>query len=186
MGIEPPPAGQLIIYHDGATKLQVRLDGQTVWLTQAQMVELYQTTKQNISLHIRNIFEERELEEAAVVKYYLTTASDGKNYRTAHYSLEVILAVGYRVRSARGTLFRQWATVQLQELLVKGFVLDDERIKAGRTIGGEYFDEQDSPSRNQARRVAVIPVLQRLGQERKGCQCCLEFRVEYLALGTAR
>lgn len=136
-----PPSGQILIYRAGAADLQVRLDGQTVWLTQAAMVELYQTTKQNISLHIQNILEEKELQPEAVVKEYLTTAADGKRYRTLHYSLDMILAVGYRVRSARGTAFRQWATARLSELLVKGFTLDDERIKAGRTLGSDYFDE---------------------------------------------
>jgi len=104
-----PPGGQILIYRDGATNLQVRLDGQTVWLTQAAMAELYQTTKQNISLHIQNIIDEKELQPEAVVKEYLTTAADGKRYRTLHYSLDMILAVGYRVRSPHGTLFRQWA-----------------------------------------------------------------------------
>jgi hypothetical protein len=136
-----PPGGQVLIYEDGALNLQVRLDGQTVWLTQAGMAELYQTSKQNISLHIQNILEEGELRSEAVVKEYLTTAADGKRYRTLHYSLDMILAIGYRVRSARGTLFRQWATRRLRELLVKGFTLDDERINAGRTIGADYFDE---------------------------------------------
>ncbi len=137
----PPPGGQLLIYHDGATRLQVRLDGQTVWLTQAALADLYQTTKQNISLHIRNILSEGELSADSVVKDYLTTASDGKRYRTQHYSLDMIIAVGYRVRSARGTAFRQWATARLTELLAKGFTMDDERIKAGRTLGADYFDE---------------------------------------------
>ena len=105
------------------------------------MAELFQTTKQNISLHIQNILEEKELQLEAVVKEYLTTAADGKRYLTLHYNLDMILAVGYRVRSLRGTQFRQWATAQLRELLVKGFVLDDERIKAGKTIGQDYFDE---------------------------------------------
>lgn len=136
-----PPGGQLLIYQDGGLKLQVRLDGRTVWLTQAAMAELYQTSKQNVSLHLQNIFDDNELPLEAVVKEYLTTAADGKRYRTLHYSLDAILAVGYRVRSARGTLFRQWATARLSELLVKGFTLDDERIKAGRTIGADYFDE---------------------------------------------
>jgi hypothetical protein len=135
MSDEPAPQGQLLIYNDGGLKLQVRLDCQTVWLTQAQMAELYQTSKQNISLHIQNILDDNELPSAAVVKEYLTTAADSKNYRTLHYSLDMILAVGYRVRSPRGTLFRQWATTRLRELLIKGFTLDDERIKAGRTIG---------------------------------------------------
>jgi hypothetical protein len=143
-----PPGGQIIIYRDGATNLQVRLDGQTVWLTQAAMAQLFQTTKQNISLHIQNVLEEKELQSEAVVKEYLTTAADGKRYRTLHYSLDMILAVGYRVRSARGTAFRQWATARLSELLVKGFTLDDERIKAGRTLGADYFDELLARIRN--------------------------------------
>jgi len=136
-----PPGGQLLIYQDGGLNLQVRLDGQTVWLTQAAMADLYQTTKQNISLHIQNILDDNELQQESVVKEYLTTAADGKRYRTHHYSLDAILAVGYRVRSPRGTAFRQWATTRLSELLVKGFTLDDERIKAGRTLGADYFDE---------------------------------------------
>jgi len=139
--IPMPPGGQVLIYRDGSLNLQVRLDGQTVWLTQGAMAELFQTTKQNISLHVRNILDEGELRPDSVVKEYLTTAADGKQYRTLHYNLDLILAVGYRVRSPRGTQFRQWATAQLRELLVKGFVLDDERIKAGRTIGQDYFDE---------------------------------------------
>lgn len=141
MSGETTPLGQLLIYSDGALKLQVRLDGQTVWLTQAAMAELFQTTKQNVSLHIQNILTDKELASEAVVKEYLTTAADGKRYRTLHYSLDMILAVGYRVRSPRGTAFRQWATARLSELLVKGFTLDDERIKAGRTLGADYCDE---------------------------------------------
>jgi hypothetical protein len=105
------------------------------------MAELYQTTKQNVSLHIQNILDEEELAPAAVVKEYLTTAADGKRYQTLHYNLDMILALGYRVHSARGTIFRQWATARLRELLVKGFTMDDERIKAGRTLGDDYFDE---------------------------------------------
>src|SRR5438552_14936682 len=118
MSDEPTPQGQLLIYSDAGLNLQVRLDGQTVWLTQAQMAELYQTSKQNISLHIQNVFDDKELRSEEVVKEYLTTATDGKNYRTLHYSLDMILAVGYRVRSPRGTLFRQWATTRLRELLI--------------------------------------------------------------------
>jgi hypothetical protein len=139
---EPARAdGQILIYQDGATRLQVRLDGRTVWLTQGHIAELFQTTKQNVSLHLRNIFAEHELAADSVVKDSLTTAADGKRYRTLYYNLDAILAVGYRVRSARGTAFRQWATARLSELLVKGFVLDDERLKEGRSVGGDYFDE---------------------------------------------
>jgi hypothetical protein len=139
--VPQPPGGQLLIHQDGGLRLQVRLDGQTVWLTQAGLAELYQTSKQNISLHIQNIMDDKELRSDSVVKEYLTTAADGKRYRTLHYNLDAILAVGYRVRSPRGTLFRQWATARLSELLVKGFTLDDERVKAGRTIGADYFNE---------------------------------------------
>jgi len=105
------------------------------------MAKLYQTTKQNISLHIKNILNEDELEEDSVVKLYLTTAKDGKNYRTKHYNLDMILAVGYRVRSHRGTQFRKWATERLKEYLVKGFTMDDERLKEMRNLGDDYFDE---------------------------------------------
>ncbi|MEN6449691.1 MAG: virulence RhuM family protein [Thermoguttaceae bacterium] len=139
-----PPDTRMLIYRDGALRLQVRLDGQTVWLTQAGMAELFQTSVPNINIHIRNILEEHELEAEATIKNYLIVQLEGRRSvrrSVTHYNLDMILAVGYRVRSARGTQFRQWATAQLRELLVKGFVLDDERIKAGRTIGRDYFDE---------------------------------------------
>lgn len=122
---DPAPGGQLLIYHDGALNLQVRLDGQTVWLTQAAMAELFQTTKQNISLHIQNIYEEGELAPGATAKQYLTVQTKGtRQVRRSidHYNLELVLAVGYRVRSPRGTQFRQWATAQLRPDLLRGFV----------------------------------------------------------------
>ena len=130
----------MLIYQteDGQTKIETLMVDETVWLTQAQLVELFQTTKQNISLHIRNIFTEGELAENSVVKDYLTTGNDGKNYSTKHYNLDVIISVGYRVKSHRGTQFRQWATKQLKEYLVKGFVMDDERLK--NVGGGNYFE----------------------------------------------
>jgi hypothetical protein len=134
----------MLIYSDGGLRLQVRLDGQTVWLTQAGMAELFQTTTQNITMHIAGIYEDGELAEAATCKEFLQVRNEGGRQvqrSLRHYNLEVILAVGYRVRSHIGTKFRQWATAQLRELLTKGFVLDDERIKAGRTIGQDYFDE---------------------------------------------
>ena len=134
--------GELILYtsEDGLTKLQLRAVDRTVWLTQLETSELFQTTKQNVSLHIRNILKEGELEAESVVKESLTTAADGKSYRTKLYNLDLILAVGYRVRSARGTQFRQWATTHLREYLVKGFVLNDERLKEPGG-GWDYFDE---------------------------------------------
>lgn len=144
MSEKEPTQGQVLIYHDGATRLQVRLDGATVWLTQAAMAELFQTTTQNITIHLQSIYDEGELLEAATCKQYLQVRQEGgRNVRRSlkHYSLEAILAIGYRVRSPRGTAFRQWATTRLSELLVKGFTLDDERIKAGRTLGADYFEE---------------------------------------------
>ncbi|SFM53421.1 Uncharacterized conserved protein [Ectothiorhodospira mobilis] len=134
-------AGELILYRteDGRAEVHLRVEGDTAWLTQAEMAELFATTKQNVSLHVRNILKEGELSEASVVKENLTTAADGKNYRVKWYSLPMILAVGYRVRSPRGTQFRQWATAHLEEYLVKGFVMDDERLK--EPGGWDYFDE---------------------------------------------
>jgi len=137
-----PENNNIILYRteDGNEKIEVKLFEENVWLTQAAMVELYATTKQNISLHLRNIFTTGEMEEEAVVKYYLTTASDGKKYKVKYYNLQAIIAVGYRVRSHRGTQFRRWATERLNEYLVKGFTLDDERLKNVQNIGSDYFD----------------------------------------------
>ena len=133
---------ELLFYSsdDGISKIEVRLENETVWLSQMQMVELFQTTKQNVSLHIKNVFAEGELDEISVVKEYLTTATDGKKYRTKHYNLDVIISVGYRVKSHRGTQFRIWATQQLKEFIIKGFVLDDERLKE-TGITNQYFEE---------------------------------------------
>lgn len=131
----------LILYtsEDGQTRLQLRSDGKTVWLTQLEIAELFQTTKQNVSLHAKNIFKDGELSPDSVVKESLTTAADGKQYRTQLCNLDLILAIGYRVRSPRGTQFRQWATAHLREFIVKGFVIDDERLK--NPGGWDYFDE---------------------------------------------
>ena len=126
---------------NGTSRIEVRLEEGTVWLTQALIADLYQTTVPNISIHIKNIFTENELERNSVVKEYLTTAADGKNYQTLYYNLDMILAIGYRVRSHRGTQFRRWATERLGEYLIKGFVMDDERLREGRSIGADYFDE---------------------------------------------
>lgn len=134
-------AGELIFYRsqDGSARIQLRAVDGSVWLSQAQMAELFDTSKQNISLHLKNIFADNELDQSAVVKDYLTTAADGKGYSTRHYRLEAVLAVGYRVRSPRGVQFRQWATTHLRAYLVKGFAMDDERLK--QAGGGDYFDE---------------------------------------------
>lgn len=133
---------QLILYasEDGQAQVQLRAERGTVWLTQLEMAELFNASKQNISLHLKNLFQDGELHEEAVVKESLTTAADGKGYRTKLYNLDAILAVGYRVRSPRGVQFRRWASTVLAEYLKKGFVMDDERLKNpdGRP---DYFDE---------------------------------------------
>ena len=113
--------GEIILYQpDEAVRLEVRLEDETVWLTQAQMAELFQTSKQNVSLHTNNIFKEKELSLNSVVKDSLTTATDGKKYRIKYYNLDVIISVGYRVKSIRGTQFRQWANKVLKDYLLKG------------------------------------------------------------------
>lgn len=131
----------IIIYQtgDGLTKIETRLEDETVWLTQAQLCELFQKAKATVSEHIRNIFEEEELDESAVVRKFRTTASDGKMYDTNFYNLDVIISVGYRVKSHQGTKFRQWATARLREYIVKGFAMNDELLK--QAGGGNYFDE---------------------------------------------
>lgn len=133
--------GEIVLYtpDDGEARFFLRAKDGTVWLTQLELAELFQTTKQNISLHAKNIVAAGELEAASVVKEDLTTAADGKRYRTLLYNLDMILAVGYRVKSARGTQFRQWATTHLKEYLVKGFVMDDARLKDPAAT--DYFDE---------------------------------------------
>lgn len=136
---------EIILYQteDGRTRIQCRFEDETIWLSQIQIAELFQTTKQNIAKHLKAIFAEGELELNSVVNYWLTTAADGKDYRVKHYSLSAILAVGYRVRSHRGTQFRQWATERLGEYLLKGFTMDDERLKNPPGPGQrDYFEEQ--------------------------------------------
>ena len=132
---------KVIIYtaNDGKTKIDVKLEEDTLWLTQAQMCELYQTSKSNVSEHIKHIFEEGELNEESVVRKFRTTAADGKEYLVSHYNLDMIIALGYRVRSIIATRFRQWATERLKEYIVKGFTLDDERLK--KLGGGSYWKE---------------------------------------------
>jgi hypothetical protein len=141
--LSSPAQSEFLLYQteDGQTRIEVRLENESVWLNQLTMAALFQMSKQNISLHFKNIFIEGELAENRVVKEYLTTAADGKAYPTKFYNLEAIIAVGYRVRSHRGTQFRRWATERLNEYLVKGFTMDDERLKAVVNIGSDYFDE---------------------------------------------
>ena len=134
--------GELVIYksEDGLVKLEVKLENETVWLSQSQMAELFDCSVVNISLHLKNVFNEAELSENSVIKEYLITAFDGKNYMVKHYNLDAIISVGYRINSFRGTQFRIWATQKLREYIVKGFVLDDERLSDGR-VARSYFQE---------------------------------------------
>ncbi|MBQ8989355.1 MAG: virulence RhuM family protein, partial [Prevotella sp.] len=119
--------GEIVMYQpDETIRLEVRVENETVWLSQAQMAELFLTTKQNVSLHVNNIFREDELEEISVVKESLTTAKDGKRYRTKLYNLDVIISVGYRVKSKRGTKFRQWANRVLKEFIIRGYVINQQ------------------------------------------------------------
>jgi len=133
--------GDVILYQtaDGQTKVEVRLQDDTVWLSQKLMAELFQTSVPNINMHIGHIFEEGELPAGSVIKDFLITAADDKSYQTKFYNLDVIISVGYRVKSLRGTQFRIWATQRLREYIVKGFALDDERLKKAGGLG--YFDE---------------------------------------------
>ena len=132
----------IIIYttQDGKASVALFARDGNVWMNQQQLSELFATSKQNISLHIKNILEDSELSEKSVVKDYLTTASDGKEYSITFYALDMILAVGYRVRSKRGVQFRQWATRNLSDFIIKGFVMDDERLKNPDGLV-DYFDE---------------------------------------------
>jgi len=121
----------IVIYttEDGQAKLQVKIEDETVWLTQKQMSELFQKDVRTINEHIQNIFSEGELAPDSVIRNYRITAADGKTYDTQHYNLDAIISVGYRVKSLRGTQFRIWATQRLREYIIKGFALDDERLK---------------------------------------------------------
>ncbi|ELU1677709.1 virulence RhuM family protein [Vibrio parahaemolyticus] len=140
------PHGEFVLFTsaDGRTRVECRFESDTLWLSQAMIGELYGKAKATISEHIKNIFAEGELDENSVVRFYRTTAADGKSYNVQYFSLPLVLAVGYRVRSSRGTQFRQWATQTLEEYLIKGFVMDDERLKnppVGHSAVPDYFDE---------------------------------------------
>ena len=133
--------GEIVIYQteNGLTKLEVKMENETVWLTQAQLVELYKSSKANVSEHIAHIFEEGELDKESVVRKFRTTASDGKNYNVLYYNLDMIISLGYRINSSTATNFRQWATQRLKEYIIKGFAIDDERLKGNG--GGNYWKE---------------------------------------------
>lgn len=125
----------------GGNGIEVRVENETIWLTQKLMAELFDTTKQNISLHLKGIFKDGELMESSVVKIFLTTALDGKSYKAKHYNLDAIIAVGYRVNSKRATAFRQWATKVLRDFVIRGYLLDAERLKNGKLFDQSYFDQ---------------------------------------------
>ena len=133
--------GDIVIYQtdDGETQIDVKFEDETVWLTQAQLCELYQTSKANVSEHIKNIFSEGELDENSVVRKFRTTAADGKAYLTSYYNLDMIISLGYRIKSRIATHFRRWATERLKEYMIKGFALDDKRLK--ELGGGDYWKE---------------------------------------------
>ncbi len=141
MQIQEENRGNIVIYQseNGDTKIDVHFQDETVWLTQAQLCELYQTSKANVSEHIKNIFEEEELDEISVVRKIRTTAADGKSYAVNHYNLDMIISLGYRIKSSIATQFRRWATERLNEYMIKGFTMDDERLK--NLGGGNYWHE---------------------------------------------
>ena len=133
--------GEIVMYQpDETIRLEVRVEDETVWLTQQQMAELFLTTKQNVSLHVNNIFREDELTESSVVKESLTTAKDGKRYKTKTYNLDVIISVGYRVKSKRGTMFRQWANRVLKEFIIRGYVLNQQLRCLEEKMETKFFD----------------------------------------------
>lgn len=140
--------GEIILYQpDNEVKLEVRLEEETVWLTQAQMAELFQTSKQNVSLHTNNIFKEKELNPDTVVKESLTTATDGKNYRVKYYNLDVIISVGYRVKSIRGTQFRQWANKVLKEYLLKGYSINQHLSNLEDRVNSRFLEHEQRLNR---------------------------------------
>lgn len=138
-----PKQSEFLFYTspEGDIKVEVFFRDETVWLSQQLLADLFETTKQNVSLHLKNIFQESELDKKSVVKDFLTTASDGKQYKTKYYNLDAIIAVGYRINSKRATQFRVWATKTLRGYIIKGFAIDEQRLKNGSRFSKDYFDE---------------------------------------------
>lgn len=140
---EKPNEGELILYQtsEGTVRIEVRYESETFWLNQKKIAELFGVDVRTVSEHLQNVFTDRELDETAVLRKFRTTAADGKSYLVNFYNLDAIISVGYRVNSAQATQFRIWATQTLREFVIKGFVLDDERLKLNKRFGKDYFDE---------------------------------------------
>lgn len=143
MTAETPPEHQVLFYTgpEGDVRIEVFYEGETLWLSQKRMAELFGVNQPSISKHLKNVFETGELQKDSVYSIFEYTATDGKNYKTQFYNLDAIIAVGYRVNSHQATQFRIWATSVLREFIIKGFVLDDERLKQGKHFGKDHFDE---------------------------------------------
>ena len=143
MSGQPPREGEILFYSgpDGTTRLEVLFEDESFWLTQKRMADLFDVDVRTISEHLKTIFSTGELSEESVIQKFRTTAADGKSYLTGYYNLDAIIAVGYRVNSRQATQFRQWSTTVLRDYIIKGFVLDDERLKHGKVFGKDYFDE---------------------------------------------
>ena len=136
--IQKQLSSNIVVYNNGELELDISINEEMIWLTQKQLVELFAVTKQNISLHINKIFKEKELDEISVVKYYLTTAKDGKKYNTKHYNLDMIISVGYRINSLQATKFRQWATSVLKQYITSGYSINNDKITSKRFKNLEY------------------------------------------------
>ena len=163
--------GEILIYQtdDGQTNIEVKIEDDTVWLTQQQLTELYQCSKSNISEHIKHIFEEGELDKDSVVRKFRTTADDGKTYNVTYYNLDMIISLGYRIKSVIATRFRQWATKRLKEYMIKGFTIDDERLKGN---GGKLLDRIRDIKSSESLGFFVIISDRRIWQRFFKKQCC--------------
>ena len=163
--------GEILIYQtdDGQTNIEVKIEDDTVWLTQQQLTELYQCSKSNISEHIKHIFEEGELDKDSVVRKFRTTADDGKTYNVTYYNLDMIISLGYRIKSVIATRFRQWATQRLKEYMIKGFTIDDERLKGN---GGKLLDRIRDIKSSESLGFFVIISDRRIWQRFFKKQCC--------------
>ena len=165
---------QFLVYQaeDGQIKIDVRLENETVWLTQKLMAELFQTSIPNINMHVNNIFEEGELATDSVIKEFLTTAADGKQYRTKFYNLDMIISVGYRIKSHVATSFRQWATKQLREYIVKGFVLGQKKCENTLLVSVIRFQGMLHHAPASQKNVTIIFIITNLA---KGLQCSKQY-----------